>query len=503
MSASQQHRRSFLSAAHLAGQAILLNAISVPVMAYIIRSLGAERYGQWSTAAALVAVASVMTNLGLRGVFVRTVAQNPDSAEKTLAAQLGARAVLSLLAAAAVIAAVFALRYPRVIVECAAVASIGIFLTAASSALSDLLQGLNRISVYAAANFVGGLVLTALSVVVIWMGGGAVALAGAYLSGPTITALILLAVVQKKFFPVRISGGMSNAWRHLVHSRFFAAQQFTNTFAANQESLLLPKFVSSGNFGLFSGGLLLASRLTIVPDSLASAFYPVIANSHGRDPQASSRDVVRFLLLALLVCLPVVVVVLFLAGPIAHVLFPKNPQICQRVICITIWSLPLLGLENVMGYSLNAAGRDALQARYTVYSAAASLLLATILISQFGLIGACWSFVLRIAVKIAFIAAPFVRTFSPSLPLWRLARILAGGGAMAGGMWVIQQVLSGWNMNPTHPEGIRDWAGLLLSWGVQGTLGMAAYAVTLMLLRILHVRDVIQLLGRHPDEVLA
>ena len=496
-------RRGLFAASHLAGQAILLNAISVPVMAFIIRGLGAERYGQWSTAAVLVSVASVLTNLGLRGTFVRSVARDPHSARAALAEQLGIRTILSVFAALTVLAVVVILKYPPVVLRCTAVASLGILLGALTTTLSDLLQGLHRMSVYAAANFVGGLCLTALSVVVIWFGGGPVALAVAYLAGPALSTVMLLAFIRRKLFPVTASWSRHQGWKHLKHSRFFAAQQFANILITNQESLLLPKIVGSSVFGLFSAGLLLASRLVIIPDALGSAFYPIIAESHARDPRAASRESVRFLLLSLIVCLPIVVVVLFFSGPLAHILFEKNWEVCQKVICITIWSLPLMGIESVMGYALNAAGRDARQARFTFYSATVSLLLAVILVMKFGLIGACWSFLLRSVVKIAFIARLFARTFSPALPVGRLAKILACSGAMAAGMWLMRCLSPTWSFTPAHRAGLWGWAALLATWSVQGALGLIAYTASLLALRILRPGDLPLLLGRRQREILA
>lgn len=493
-------RRGLFAASHLAGQAVLLNAISVPVMAYIIRGLGAERYGQWSTAAVLVSVASVLTNLGLRGTFVRSVARDAGSSRLALAEQLGIRTMLSLIAALAVLAIVVVLRYPPIVLRCTAVGSLGILLGALTTTLADLLQGLHRMSVYAAANFIGGICLTGLSVAVIWFGGGPVALAAAYLAGPAVSGLILLIVVRS-LFPIGVSWSLRTGWEHLKHSRFFAAQQFINVVSANQESLLLPKIVGSSVFGLYSAGLLLASRLVIIPDALSAVFYPIIAESHARDPRAASDEAMRFLLLSLIVCMPLVVVVLFFSGPLAHVLFQTNWEVCQTVIRITIWSLPLIGVESVMGYALNAAGRDARQARYTLYAAVLSLLIAAVLVIRFGLIGACWSFLLRCSIKILCIVGLFVRTFSPKLPVWRTARVLICVIAMAGGMWLLRDLAPASDFTPGHPTSIHAWALLLGSWTLQGMVGLAVYTATLLALRILHPTDLLLVFRRRHVEV--
>src|SRR5437667_2433400 len=92
---ARRRRWTFFAATHLAAQSMLLNVISVPVIAYIIRNLGAWEFGQWSTAMALVGTTGILTNLGLRGTFVRAVARNPESAAQSLAEQFGIRLALS------------------------------------------------------------------------------------------------------------------------------------------------------------------------------------------------------------------------------------------------------------------------------------------------------------------------------------------------------------------------------------------------------------------------
>src|SRR5437764_1361899 len=101
MSMSQSSRRTHvLGAAYLMAQPLLLNILSVPATAYIIRTLGPAAYGQWALGFALVTTASFLTNLGLRTTFVRFVAAHPAMAADKMAQQLGLR--LSLCSCSAV-----------------------------------------------------------------------------------------------------------------------------------------------------------------------------------------------------------------------------------------------------------------------------------------------------------------------------------------------------------------------------------------------------------------
>src|SRR4051812_16515286 len=133
-------RRNLLGALYLIAQPLLLNALAVPATALIIRSLGPTEYGQWAVSTSLIAVAIVLTNLGLRTLFVRAVAQDPSSAAAAFAEQLPLRILLALLAGAVSLGTCAALRYPMVVVECTAVAVAGMALTVILSAAADVLQ---------------------------------------------------------------------------------------------------------------------------------------------------------------------------------------------------------------------------------------------------------------------------------------------------------------------------------------------------------------------------
>src|SRR5688500_14991821 len=82
---SRELWKSIINAGYCSATPILLSAISLPAMAFIIRMLGSSDYGNWATATFLVTTVGFLTNLGLRGTFIRSVAQNPASAPPELA----------------------------------------------------------------------------------------------------------------------------------------------------------------------------------------------------------------------------------------------------------------------------------------------------------------------------------------------------------------------------------------------------------------------------------
>ena len=379
-------KKSLIGGACLSLQPLLLNALSVPAMAYIIRQLGPTGYGQWTMATALIGAMAMLTNLGLRGAFIRQVAAEPDTAPQALAEQLGLRLMMTLGVAVIAIALCFVLKYPPIVILCAAVTAATMLVTTFATTMLDLFQSLHRLTTVAAVNLVGGLVLTAFSLVAAWLRLGPIVVALAYVTGP-LTSAILLVVLTGKMYRVRVQFSLSAAWRLLKRCRAFTAQQLTNSAPAYVDALLLPRLIGSSQFGFFSAGTMLSTRLSIVPDGLCTAAYPHLSKRFHQSKTGGATLTLRYLGILLGVCLSIAVLVALLAGPIARVLFPAQSDICRAVILITIWTLPLTAVESVLGYAINAAKADAAQARALLPAALCNVLLTVILMSQLGIAG--------------------------------------------------------------------------------------------------------------------
>ena len=404
--------RTLLGAACLSAGPLALNALSVPVMGFIIRRLGPTGYGEWAVATSLLAVSGVLTNLGLRGAFVRAVAAKPESAGPALADQIGLRLLLAVTSSLIVFAACGLLRYPLIVLQCVGLGAAALTLTTFVSTLADLLQSLHRMKTIAAVNLGAGLVLTGASVCAALCGGGPVAIAGSYLMGPLFSAVAMATIVQRRCCPIGLRCDLAQFRKLLLSSRFFAAQQLLAAGGAQAEALLLPRWVGMQQFGFFTAGTLLANRLTTLPDGLCTAAYPAMAAV--REPRRTAALAGWCLVVALAGGTLIAVGAMLAAQPIGHWLFPKEPALFAGVVRITIWSLPLFGMESVMGYALNAAGADKEQARVSVPAAIASLLMSVSLITAFGVTGACWSMLLRPMVRVAFLMPIFIQTFYQS-----------------------------------------------------------------------------------------
>jgi O-antigen/teichoic acid export membrane protein len=404
-------RQTLHGAALLSAGSLALNAVSVPALAFIIRRLGSEGYAQWTTASSLLALCGVITNPGLRGAFVRAVAASPDLAGEALAEQLGVRLVLTVMAGAAALFCAAVLGYGSAVFPCVLIGAAGLGFTCIASTLGDVLQAVHKVRTVAGVGFVAGLALTIASVVAAWLGRSPVAVAAAYLVGPAVSAAVLAMVVHRRMCPVRVQFNIRRGTMLIIRARHLAAQQLLAVGSSQAEALMLPRLLGMGPTGVFSAGAMIPTRLAVVPDALCTAGYPAIVRRWGASPASAGRVVLSYLALAVGLGILISAGVMVIALPIGRVLFPADPAAFRSLVSICAWSLPLVGVEMVLSYALNAAGRDASAARALLPAGIVSLSLSVAGVLTLGLVGACISMVLRPAVRAAFLAPVALRTF--------------------------------------------------------------------------------------------
>ena len=448
------------------GQPILVNLLAVPATAFIIRSLGAEQYGQWAVATALVAAFFALTSMGLRPIFVRELAQSPDCTGEALSLQLGLRGVLGLLSSAAALGLCLLLGYPTVILISAGIMVAAFLMTNFWTVFSDVLQAAEQFKTIAVVNTMSGVCLTAASVLAAIAGVGPVGLAASYLVGPMLRLVFGWAAVRR-ITAVRFGWQLDTFGRLLRESRFMAGQQTLQILQGHIEQIIVPKLVGVAPFGYLAAGSMPADRLRAIPEGIASSYYPIIARDQKTSAAAAGQTAGQLIMLCVISCVPIAVLLSFFAGPIAELLFPNDSEVCRSILRITIWSVPLFGLTLPMTYSLQAAGRYSEAAKSVMWGCMVSVGVTVALVSIGGLQGACWAWIARQSIIAAALAPEYLRTF-PAVRL-PVIRIAACAAIMFSLLWLVSLI---------HMRVIPEI-------GTGGILGGAVYLASLTVLKVI------------------
>jgi O-antigen/teichoic acid export membrane protein len=417
--------------AFLAGQFLALNVLGLFSTAYTIRHLGAVRYGEWATAAALTAVHLILSTIALRPTFIRNVAQHPERAPELFAEQLGLRLVLAMAAAASALAISVLLRYPPIVIACTAVGAVWIVLSVISSTLGDLLQSLERFGTCSVTSLISGLAVTVAAVVAVHQGAGPVGLSVAYLTAPAVSVWLYWRVATRQV-RIGVNWDASRAKALLRESRLLAVGQIASAARDRLEHLLVPSLTSLEAFGILSAGAMVADRLGNVPDAICTAFYPRMSRAaHGHDGCALERTVISLFTIGLAASVPLAMIGTYLASSIADILLPGSRDACRSVIQISVWAVPLLAMTFGMSFSLQAAGQQETVARLGIRATAISVLISAALVGAFGITGASWSLLTRPAIVAGALFPRFRSTFPTVLRGVPIARILLSTTTLA------------------------------------------------------------------------
>lgn len=412
-----------LGAVLLIAQNLLLNVLSIPATAFIIRQLGPLGYGQWATAMGLVAITQFLANPGLRDIFVLRVSRDPASAEPELAQQLGVRLALGLLAGALSVGICLLLRHPWPVLVCVLINVANMMVVCAVQTLTDLLQALQRVKDYALGGLYAGVALTLISVAVVAAHGGPEAVTLAYASGPLINLAFVMVVLRRLRIGVRIGNPSGKLFKTVHEARFIGFQQFVSAVKERLETVMIPSIIGITAFGQYSAGALPAGRLMAIPESLCGTFYPRLIRLKETDENAAAHGVAQLILLVLVLCVPAAILVSFVSPTLAALLFPRVPAVCRDVMAISIWSLPLLGLASCLGYSLHAAGKYNEASAVGIRSSILGLALTAFCILKWGLLGCAWATVARGFLSGVLIAPLFLRTFPTAIGLVPVSRL--------------------------------------------------------------------------------
>lgn len=473
--------KSVSNAFYLIGQPLIVNLIGLPAFAYVTHKLGPKGFGQVTAASAVVAIVGLWQGLGLRPLFVKRIAQHPEAAEEALSYQMGLRILLALGVGLLSQLVSFAWFGNQTVIQiCVALSALALVITVVSGTLCDLLQGLQRLRAFATINFIAGIIVTACQVMAVWYGGGPIGFSAAFLAQPVTALIIAWYLLRRQAFPIRARFDLGRFRELLYDGRSIGGFQIAVGIRDRLESLLVPKMTGVASFGYFSAATMPINRLYIVPDGFMTAFYPAIAQEGKNNREEAAPTVIHLMVVSLVVCIPIAILLTFLAGPISLILFSKkqHPEICRDIMCLTAWMLPLRAFQLPMGSALQATGKHKEAANVGKYATLFSVLITILLIAGFGLMGASTAWVVRTGISAAFLLPLFLRHFPTVLPRVPFPRILGGALFMVA-------LLVGFDHLHLHP---------LLKIVAGTAFGLLGYFGALILLRVISIAEVKQML---------
>jgi O-antigen/teichoic acid export membrane protein len=379
------------SAVGLAAQ-LAIKIISFGFSVYIIRSLGAQDFGQYSAIAAFGTIFLFVADLGLGTYMVRQVARlrdAPDGTEeikKLFGNILVLRLLLSVMASVLLLSAAWITGRPFVMIGAIALNTLGIMMYGAQGTFDMVLSGYERVDLSARARLLYQVAFVVLGSVALWKGTGYYGLIIANLGCIGLYTYICWGWVKK--LGIRPGRPSATTWLHLLRiSVPFAIISFALGLSYKFDSVLLNIFRSDLETGYYNAAYNLIFSAVLISNVINTALYPSLTRQVTASPVRLSPIVERVLRYLITIALPITVGLWALADPLVTLLYTKNYLPTVPALQIIVWVIPFMYLSEFLGYVVLISGREKIAARSVLISTGFNVVVNLWVVPHYGYLG--------------------------------------------------------------------------------------------------------------------
>lgn len=374
--------------AWLFGERVVVTLLVFVSNVYVIRYLGAQRFGQLALFQVYLALTLTSADFGLRRVFLALARSRALGAVLTLTVRI--KFVLGLALAALLLAIVLGSGAPPEYLLLA-----GVALAAPLDAYVYHFEAGLRNDLIARIRIVVAIGFAAIRVGLCAKGFDVAAIAVTYALPPVLlgTACRVFAAREPlaprpRLSPARIATIRGQLLRRAA---FLFGSVLVVQLHARTDQLLVSFFAGPAELGLYAGAYKFLEQMMMIPVLLNGVLLPAIGRRRGAAETARALEQVYFA--TFLVSLGLALVVAVAARPIVDLVLGAGFERSADILAILAWGLPGLFVAAVSGlfYSLN--GLEHLALLRNLAGFVVSVLLGVLLVPRLGAEGAAWTMV--------------------------------------------------------------------------------------------------------------
>lgn len=359
----------------------------------IIRNLGAESYGQYTTVLAFGAIFAIFSDLGLAPYTIREISRYRDQPDGSKYIQtlfvnvLVIRILLSLITAVLMLVTAWLTGRPLVMIGAIALNSIGLLLYSIHGASEAALSGFERLDIIFGAKVVQQLTFVALAAVVLIGGFGYYGL----IMGNLVAISLMTYICWRSARRLVSHLGKVDLliWKSLLRASLpFAIIGFALGLSYKFDTILLNIFRGDSETGFYNAAYNLVFSAVLISNVINTSMYPTLTREFTNNPGELPKIFERMLRYLMIVSLPIAVGGSLLAGPLVDLLYSGSYAQSALALRIVIWVIPLMYASEYLGYIVVIHNKEIRVARAILVSTAVNISLNLLLVPIYGLLAA-------------------------------------------------------------------------------------------------------------------
>ena len=370
---------------------------------WVARYLGPDQFGLLSFSMAIVGLFGAIATLGLRGIVVRDIVNDPESKGETLGTALALQVVGGVVAYALIIATVFVLR-PDDVMSKVLVSVLGLMAILKVSEVSEYWFESQVQSKYAVwVKNSAFLVVAALKVALILLKAPLIAFALAAVGELFLAGTVLLVVMTLRGPKWRnLSFNAERGWKLLKDGWPLALSGIAIAIYMKIDQVMLGRMVNDEAVGVYSAAVKISEVWYFAPMAVVASLFPAILEAKKRSEELYYNRLQRLYAVMVWMAIGLALPMTFLASPLVTLLFGPDYQDAGAVLAIHIWASIFVFLGVASSKWFVAEGLQILQLQRTLAGAIVNVVLNLLVIPIYGPSGAAFATVFSYAIAAMF-----------------------------------------------------------------------------------------------------
>lgn len=452
---------------------VLSTALALVSIAFITRYLGKEGFGNYATVLAFLSFFAAIADLGLYSISTREISKEGANEQQIMGNIFSLRIVSAGVVLVLVPLITWFLPYPTPVKQGIFIAALSFLFSSSYQVLNGIFQKNLAMDKVAVAELTGKLFQVGFIILAINKGLGFTWIVAALLLNMVVSFAIVYGW-SKKYLNFRLHFDFAYWKSFLKESAPLGAAAIITFAYFKTDTILLSVLKNSGEVGIYNAANKVLENITFFPAMIVGLIFPLLTKEIFKNPARFQAIANKTFKVFLLMVLPLIVGVLFLADGIIQVIGGGGFAESAAVLRILVFALAFIFFGNFYNSILIAGNLQKKLMRILILAAVMNIALNLYFIPRFSYFSSAFISVLTELVVVVATATIAARQIKYRPRVEKIGSILAATGVMT-----IFLAL------------FRDWNFFLV-----GLSSAAVYFAALWLLKAVKTEELLSLVSK-------